>query len=193
MTKYAETTGQPAASDEELAEQAGLPEESVDIEEMELDNLRKELEACQARRDDHLDQLQRTTAEFVNYKKRSERDQAEFRKNSNATLLRNLLPVLDDMDRAFGELPDELKGLPWTEGMSLIHRKLHSIFDHEGVQEIETVGHRFDPAFHEAVTHEPSDTVPEGIIIGEVQKGYRLNDRVLRVAAVRVSAGKTGI
>jgi len=110
-------------------------------------------------------------------------------KNANAALITRLLPIVDDMDTAFANLPDDLKDQPWVEGMALVHRKLHTIFEQEGVREIETVGNVFNPVLHEAVTHETSTTAQEGEIIGEVRKGYRLNNRVVRVAVVRVSAG----
>lgn len=154
-----------------------------------IENLERQLKECQIQCDNYLDQWRRTAAEFANYKKRVEREYAEATKYCNAALIARLLPVLDDLDRAFSNLPEELKGSPWIEGMMLVQRKFHSIIEQEGVQEIETEGQIFDPNLHEAVTHEPSDTVPEGHVLGEVEKGYRLNDRILRPAKVRVSAG----
>ncbi len=158
--------------------------------ESEVDILKVELEECKAEAEKYLDQWRRSVAEFSNYRKRVERDQAEASKAKNAALITRLLPMLDDLDTAFSNLPEDLNGQPWIEGMQLIHRKLHSIFTQEGLQEIETVGQSFDPMLHEAVTHEPSETTGEGQIIGEIRRGYRLNDRVLRPAQVRVSAGK---
>mgnify|MGYP000514369822 CR=1 FL=1 len=154
-----------------------------------IESLEKQLKECQIQSENYLDQWRRTAAEFANYKKRVEREYAEATKYCNAALIARLLPVLDDLDRAFSNLPEELKGSPWIEGMMLVQRKFHSIIEQEGVQEIETEGQIFDPNLHEAVTHEPSDTVPEGHVLGEVEKGYRLNDRILRPAKVRVSAG----
>jgi molecular chaperone GrpE len=152
----------------------------------ELENRLKE---CQIQTDNYLDQWRRTAAEFANYKKRAERENAEATRFCNAALITRLLPVLDDIDRAFVNLPDDLAGNPWVEGMMLVQRKFHSIFEQEGVQEIKTEEQMFDPVLHEAVTHESNDSVPEGYVLGEVEKGYRLNDRVLRPAKVRVSAG----
>jgi len=154
-----------------------------------IEKLKKQLEECQIQADNYLDQWRRTAAEFANYKKRIEREYAEATKYYNAELLTRLLPILDDIDRACLNLPDELKGHPWIEGMLLVQRKFHNIIEQEGVQKIETEGQLFDPSLHEAVTHEPSDTVPEGHVLGEVEQGYRLNDRILRPAKVRVSAG----
>ena len=170
------------SQENEVADESGEHRESVD-------SLKKQLEECQAQSDNYLDQWRRAAAEFANYKKRTEREQTEVTKHCNAAVLARLLPTVDDMDRAFESLPEVLEGSPWVEGMVLVHRKLHAFLEQEGVRTIEAEGQTFDPALHEAVTHEPNDAVPEGDIIGEVQKGYLLNDRVLRAAKVRVSAG----
>ena len=164
--------------------------ESGTTEEEDTDTLKKRLEECQTQSENYLDQWRRTAAEFANYKKRSEREQAEATKHCNALLITRLLPILDDIDLAFENLPENLKEQPWVEGMALVQRKLHTIFEQEGVHEIEAENQAFDPALHEAITHEPNSTIPEGKIIGVMQKGYLLNDRVLRPAKVRVSAGQ---
>jgi len=173
---------------ENLSQETEVVDESGEQKES-MESLKKQLEECQAQSDNYLDQWRRAAAEFANYKKRAEREQTEVTKHCNAAVLARLLPTLDDMDRAFQNLPEDLESSPWVEGMALVHRKLHTILEQEGVQAIETEGQTFDPALHEAVTHEPNDAVPEGDIIGELQKGYLLNDRVLRAAKVRVSAG----
>jgi molecular chaperone GrpE len=178
----------PAVPEDMTTPEVGALEEPAGVSAFEVE-LQQQLEECRAQSSNYLDQWRRAGAEFSNYKKRVEREQSEFSKNANAALITRLLPIVDDMDTAFSNLPDGLKDQPWVEGMSLVHRKLHTIFEQEGVREIETVGKVFNPALHEAVTHEASTTVKEGEIIGEVRKGYRLNDRVLRVAVVRVSAG----
>lgn len=154
-----------------------------------VDMLKEQLDACRAESERYLDQWRRSTAEFSNYKKRSEREQAESVKYYNASLITRLLPIIDDLDLAFENLPPDLTGQPWIEGMQMIQRKLHATLEQEGVREISTSGSKFDPALHEAVTHEPSETAPEGHIIGEIRKGYTMNGRILRPAQVRVSAG----
>lgn len=175
---------------EECVEENVAETQSTDtVEEVSVEKLMQQLEACREQSEYHLDQWRRTAAEFANYKKRNEREQAEYAKYSNAALIKRLLPVLDDMDRAFANLPEGLDKEPWVEGMALVYRKLRMVFEQEGLREIEAVGQPFDPTLHEAVTHEPSDTAAEGEVIDEVQKGYMLNDRVLRPAMVRVSAG----
>ena len=203
MTEYEETNKERDTVDraeviesdveegvEECVEEAAAETQSTDAgEELGVEELMQQLEACREQSEYHLDQWRRTAAEFANYKKRNEREQAEYAKYSNAVLIKRLLPVLDDMDRAFANLPEGLEKEPWVEGMALVYRKLRMVFEQEGLHEIEAVGQPFDPTLHEAVTHEPSDAVGEGKVIGEVQKGYMLNDRVLRPAMVRVSAG----
>lgn len=169
-------------------ESSDAASDSEAFEEM-IESLEKQLKECQIQSENYLDQWRRTAAEFANYKKRIEREQIEATKYCNAALLTRLLPILSDIDRAFLSLPDDLRGDPWIEGMMLIQRKLHGIFEQEGVQEIKVEGQMFDPTLHEAVTHEPSDSVPEGYVLGEIEKGYCLKDRVLRPAKVRVSAG----
>jgi molecular chaperone GrpE len=108
---------------------------------------------------------------------------------ANATLLRKLLPVVDDFERAMATLPANLGQLTWCEGVLLIQHKLAAVLESEGVKPIETEGQAFDPRYHEAVTYEEvSDhEYGEGQIIGVVQRGYTLGERVLRPALVRVA------
>ena len=177
-------TEQPLAAEEITAE--GAPEEqALD----ELSALRHELEATKAREAEYLDGWQRARAELANARKRFQRDQEQAYSIAVAQLLTRLLPVVDDLERAFNTLPHNLSGLTWIGGILLIQRKLGLIMEQEGVVPIEAVGQPFDPFAHEAVTHEPSDTVPEGHVISEVQKGYKMGDRVLRPTLVRVSCG----
>jgi molecular chaperone GrpE len=173
-----------------LSEPDNEPNDDESTEDTKVEDLNQQLEECRAEADKYLDQLRRGAAEFSNYRKRVERDQAEAVKYQNAALLTRLLPMLDDLDTAFANLPADLNGVPWIAGMELIHRKLHSIFAAEGLREIETTGQVFNPTLHEAVTHEPTESLEEGQIIGEIRKGYRLNDKILRPAQVRVSSGK---
>jgi molecular chaperone GrpE len=149
--------------------------------------LQQDLETARAQAAEYLDQWRRTAAEFSNFKKRLEKEQAEQSRLAAANIIRKLLPVLDDFERAFQTLPPNLMGLTWIDGIALIHRKLQFILEQEGVKPIETQGKTFDPLYHEAVTHEAVEGMSEGQIIGEVQKGYMLGDRVLRPALVRVA------
>jgi len=167
---------------EAIAEEAGT---QVD----ELTALRQELEQTKAREAEYLDGWQRARAELANARKRFQREQEQAYASAAGQVLTRLLPIVDDLERAFSTLPHNLSGLTWIGGIMLIQRKLGLLLEQEGVVPIEAVGQAFDPFAHEAVTHEPSDTVPEGHVISEVQKGYKMGDRVLRPTLVRVSCG----
>jgi molecular chaperone GrpE len=149
--------------------------------------LEEQLAAAQEQVQEYLDQWRRSTAQFANYKKRIEKEQAEFSRLANANLITKLLPVIDDFDRALETMGDEIRSDSWTNGLELIRRKLQQILTQEGVEEIPTEGERFDPMVHQAVTYEEADGHEEGEIIAEVQKGYRVGDRVLRASMVRVA------
>ncbi len=133
--------------------------------------------------------LQRLAADFSNYRKRNETERTEFAKFAKADLITKLLDVLDGYDRALASVPDDAKGQPWVEGMWLVERKLRQILDAEGLEPIDSLGKAFDPYVHEAVAHVESDE-PEGTVIEEHQKAYRLHDRVIRPALVSVAKAK---
>lgn len=181
---------------EEVEEQAEVVErEQEEIAEREegppgpgeLERLRGELEEAKTQAAEYLDGWQRTQAEFSNYKKRQQAERVQITKLANATLLRKLLPVLDDFERALASRPSGLDQLTWCEGISLIKHKLDAIIESEGVEPIEAAGETFNPRYHEAVTYEEVSGYEDGQIIAEVQRGYTLDDRVLRPALVRVA------
>jgi molecular chaperone GrpE len=155
--------------------------EEVEKEEQELD-----VAGLARERDELVDALQRLQAEFANFKKRTVRDQETFAVRANERLVKDLLPVLDDLGRALeaAEAHEEAK---LEEGVRLVHRQLADTLAKQGLAEIETGG-EFDPHVHEALLSQPSDA-PEGTVIEVVQKGYRLGDLVLRPARVVVSGG----
>lgn len=174
--------GRPQEPEVETAEQ---PE--AEAEEDELKRLRKELEEARAQAAEYLEGWQRTQAEFANYRKRQEAERQQWVQMSNAGLIAKILPVLDDLERAEKTLPPGLEHLTWIEGIFLIKRRLEMILEAEGVRPIETEGKTFDPLYHEAVTYEDVEGFEDGQIIGEVQRGYMLGDRVIRPALVRVA------
>jgi molecular chaperone GrpE len=135
--------------------------------------------------------LKRLAADFANYRKRNEAERTEFAKFAKADLISKILDVLDGFDRALATIPEELKGTPWVEGMWLLERKLRGILDVEGLKPVDSIGAQFDPYQHEAVAHVPSDQ-PEGTVIAEHQKAYRLHDKLIRPALVTVSSGSEG-
>jgi molecular chaperone GrpE len=166
-------------------------EEAAEVEEVtELETLRQELEKAKAQAAEYLDGWQRARAEFANYKKRNDQERQELFKLANTTLITRLLPIFDDFERAFQTLPRSLLNFTWIDGVALIYRKLQAILEAEGLTLMETEGQSFDPLLHEAVTYEESAEHEEGQVIGEAQKGYKLGDRVLRPALVRVAKGK---
>jgi molecular chaperone GrpE len=143
------------------------------------------VEELERERDEYLDSLQRLKAEFDNYRKRTEREQSERAANSAARLVKELLPVLDDLERAL-EAATEHEEAKLEEGVRLVHRALLGILQREGVAEIETDG-AFDPHVHEALLAQPAEEAEPGSVVQVLQKGYRLGDRVLRPARVVVA------
>jgi molecular chaperone GrpE len=153
------------------------------------------LQALRAERDDLYDRLLRTTADFDNYRKRIDRERREVSEAASADLIRDLLPVLDNLERALSasaNLSGEGDGAEdgataLRRGVELIHRQLLDALRKRGVEPFESVGHEFDPAWHEAISYEAGSERPEGEILGEVRRGYRLGQRLLRPAQVRVA------
>ncbi len=148
-------------------------------------SLEEQIEALRAEKDEQFRGWQRTQADFMNYRRRTEQERADLLKTAEAALLDDLLPVLDDLERAMVSLPADLRGLTWVDGILLIERKLAVMLERHGLKPIEALGKEFDPNEHEAVLREgePGEATT---VIGELQKGYRLHDRVLRPTLVKV-------
>lgn len=152
--------------------------------------LKQSLEQERAKAAEYLDNWRRAAADLSNYKKRTEKDAGEMTKFANSVLIARLLPVLDDFDRAMQTIPDNLRDLTWIDGVMLIARKMAAVLEAEGLKPIEALNKPFDPNLHEAVIHEETDQHEDGTIIAELQKGYKLNDRVLRPTMVKVAKKK---
>jgi molecular chaperone GrpE len=163
-----------------MTDESRVTEETQEAEEEGLD-----VEALQAERDQHFDRLQRLAAEFDNFRKRSAREQAALSERANERLVKELIPILDDLGRAL-EAAAEHEEAKLEDGVRLVHRSLSDLLAKEGLAEIGTDG-KFDPHVHEALLSQPSDE-EEGSVIEVVQKGYKLGDRVLRPARVVVAA-----
>jgi molecular chaperone GrpE len=146
--------------------------------------LEERLAQLEAERDEHLNDLKRVAADFENYRKRVARDQESLVARAHERLVKELLPVLDDLERALAAA-EEHEEAKLEEGVRLVHQELKAAFSREGLAEIETNG-RFDPHVHEALLSQPSDA-EEGSVLEVVQKGYRLGDRVVRPARVVVA------
>ena len=153
----------------------------------DVDSLRKALAEEKEKAEKHLANWQRAQADFINFKKRTEQEKAESAKFVNALLMSSLLPVLDDLERALDNITPKLAGLTWVDGVELIYRKFLTTLENQGLSKIETEGQGFDPNLHQAVLYEEGE---EGKVIEELQKGYKLHDRLLRPAMVKVGKGK---
>ncbi len=139
---------------------------------------------------EYLDALQRERAAFLNYKRRAEQERDEAGGRATGNLLKKLLPVVDDFDRAMQAIPEaERENSPWVRGVELIARKLHTLLEQEGVETIEAEGQPFDPNYHEAVAFEEGDGGREDMVSEVFTKGYKHRDKVLRHAIVKVTRG----
>ena len=158
-----------------------------EVAEEDIGALKQSLAEEKAKAEGYLANWQRAQADFINYKRRSEQEKEEIGKFANALLMLNLLPVLDDLERAFDSIPPHLARLTWADGIRLIERKLQACLEVQGLSPIKALGEPFDPKFHEAAMHGKGK---EGIVIEELQKGYKLHDRVIRPSMVVVGNGE---
>ena len=169
----AATTPQPAA----LADDPGAA----------IAQLEAALAAEQVKSNDLLDKYQRMAAEFQNSRRRQERQLAEETERANMQMIKRLLPVVDDFDLAFANVPADLDGgAAWVEGFRQIQKKLHAVLEDEGVSRIRSEG-EFDPTLHEAIASAASEETPSGHILDTLRAGYEYKGRVLRAALVRVA------
>lgn len=173
---------------EETATPPAEPEGGTPVSpEEELATLRQQLEEEKRKSAEAYDQYLRSVAELRNYKKRVEQEREGLAREAGAGLIARLLPVLDDFDRAMAVLPDEkLLHLSWIEGIALIYRRFQAILEQSGLRPIEAVGQPFDPYLHEAILYEEVPAEQDGTVLHELQKGYKLYDRVLRPTLVKV-------
>lgn len=155
--------------------------------EEDIETLKCNLAEEKEKANKYLANWQRAEADFSNYRKRTEQEKNETTTFANWALILNLLPVLDDLERAIASLPPKLANLTWVDGILLIHRKLRAILESQGLTEIEATGKPFEPSLHEAVAHLEGE---EGMVLNEVQKGYKLKNKLLRPALVVVGKGK---
>jgi molecular chaperone GrpE len=173
---------------EEISEELAKEEIAEAADEEAI--LRQQLEEEKAKSAEYLDGWQRARAELANARKRWERESAQTYTNAVTDVIAGLLPVVDDFERAVETVPENPGERTWVDGVLLIHRNLQTFLEQQGVTPIEAEpGTPFDPTFHQAVTHEPHETWEAGAIIAEFQKGYKLGERIVRPALVRVSSG----
>jgi molecular chaperone GrpE len=159
-------------------------EEPVDAEE--LTELRTQLEEERERADTNHANWQRATADFINFKRRTEQEREEQARFANTALILNVLPSADDLERALQHVDPALENTVWIEGVRQILRKLKGALTAAGVTEIEAIGEPFDPNLHEAIAEAEGQ---EGVVVSEAQRGYKLGDRVIRPSMVMVGRG----
>jgi molecular chaperone GrpE len=167
----------------------GQPADGSPATEATVEQLTAEIEEAKTLAAEHLATLQRTAADFANFKRRTAEDRERELGLASESLLRKLLTVADDFDRALDTMPAEFKDAAWIEGIVLLDRKLRALLESEGVTPIEAVGRLFDPHEHEAIASVAATGRPDGEIVDEIQKGYRVRDRILRPALVAVAGG----
>ena len=161
------------AESDEISEDVGTLEQAL-VEEKE-------------KAEKYLTNWQRCQADFVNYKQRTEQEKRETIDFANSALISKLLPVMDDLERAFASIPAELDDSSWTEGIKLIYNKLKANLGAQGITAIEAKGELFDPHLHEAVMQQEGE---DGVVIEETQKGYKFKEKVIRPSLVIVGKGK---
>ncbi len=172
-------------AEEETNETPDSKAEMEVIEDVEV--LKQALAEEKEKAEGYLANWQRTQADFINYKRRSEQEKEEIGKFVNATLMLSLIPILDDCERALASVPSRLANHSWVDGIRLIERKLRTSLEAQGLSQIKAQGEPFDPNLHEAVRHGKGE---EGIVIEELQKGYKLHDRVIHPTMVVVGNGE---
>jgi molecular chaperone GrpE len=158
-------------------------ERATDAPLAEGDELMRVIEERESLRD----RLLRTTAEFDNYRKRVERERREIVERAAEGVLLDVLPVVDDLERALAAEASGEGAEAYRRGVELIHKQLMDLLTRRGVRPIDVLGTQFDPHLHQAVSSEPAEGRPDGEVIAELRRGYTLGDRLLRPAMVKVS------
>jgi molecular chaperone GrpE len=185
MTNPVDPNDQTLPTDDSTATSAPATEQ-VSEEQILLQNLQKELEDSKTKLQDLTAISQHALADLQNYKKRSDEEKIQFLSFANANLIIEILPVLDNVERATQHIPDEAKD--WAQGIVGTLKQLESVLNSQGLQKINTVEQSFDPRLHEAILTENG---PQDKVIKEIQAGYLLKDKVLRPAKVSVGNGQT--
>jgi len=187
----AEETNQPEEqkAEDELQEITEVeviePDDEEDLDKPE--EFEMKLAEALREKEEYLDGWQRTQADFANYKKRVERDRQQMQQNATANVVRRYLEILDDLERALANQPQDGEGAVWADGIDLVYRKWLNTLEVDDVKPMEVDDQIFDPTLHEGISQEESDEHESGEIIEVVQTGYYIGDRVLRPARVRIA------
>ena len=172
-----------ADKDEKIRDTEENGDDSATATAEDVDSLKEAFEVEKEKAEKYLANWQRSEADLSNYKKRVEQEKAELSEFANAELIKSLLPVVDDLERALSNVPCGQEDISWIEGIRLIYRKLISILEAQGVAQIPCEGEIFNPNVHEAVMCVPGE---EGRVVEEIQRGYTLRDRVIRPSMCKV-------
>jgi len=184
-----EETIPEVASEEEVVANDGNGETAVSDTTTPAEPTCEELlAAAQEEAAKNLDGWMRSQAEFANARKRMDKQRVEIQVRAATDMVTRLLPVIDDFERAFDNVPDIIREDSWFAGIELVNRKLANVLESFNVETIQAVGQMFDPNCHEAIMQEPSDEYESGVVIKELQKGYKMGDRVIRPSLVNVAA-----
>lgn len=174
-------------NDRDEAPRRDGPEATAEAEEESVETLRSQLDEERTRAQGYYQSWQRATADFQNYKRRTEEERQKNALYANLSLVLNMLPIADDLDRALSNIDVKLAGLQWVEGVRQIARKFQGALDASGVKEIPAEGQEFDPNLHEAIAQDAGE---EHKVVRVVQKGYTMGERVIRPAMVIVGNGE---
>lgn len=182
-------------NDEELMtdkQTASIPDEEIHREalsetEFTIENLKETIVRLQGEADTNLDGWQRSRAEFDNYRRRTQQQLANSKEQGAMDAFAKILPVIDDFERAFANVPADLSDNPWISGTSLVLKNIQKVLDEFNIEVIDPVGEEFDPNIHEAIGMEDNSEYDSGIVSTTLQKGYKNGDKILRPALVRVA------
>ena len=174
---------------QEEASQAAAEAPAEQEEPQDVEGLRARLHEEQEKAQGYLASWQRAAADHQNFKRRVEQERSEVGRLASTSLVINLLPLMDDLERALRTVDSKLAGLTWIDGIWLIYRKFQAVLENAGCREIPADGQPFDPKVHEAISEAPGE---EGKVVSVVQKGYTLGDRVIRPAMVVVGKAEAG-
>jgi molecular chaperone GrpE len=162
--------------------------EVISSEEAAPSGEQQQIAELEAQLAEYKDQWMRAVADFKNYKRRAETERAELLRTAGVGVAQKILPIIDDFERAVDNVPPEIESHSWWEGTKLILHKLHALLESENITPIDALGEDFDPNLHDAVLYEEAEG-QDGKVVAELQKGYRVGERVLRPTMVKVGKG----
>ncbi|MEA3437615.1 MAG: nucleotide exchange factor GrpE [Thermodesulfobacteriota bacterium] len=186
-----ETELEETADKEKVSEKSNSGEEIKDAAGDPLKGIQAELENAKQEAKEAYDRFLRVSAEFENYKKRSTREMDDFRKYANQSLIKEMLAVVDNLERALNSSNgNSSNDKCMADGVNMTLKEILKVFEKFNVKPIESIGQPFDPTFHQAMMQEETDDYPENTVITELQKGYMIHERLLRPSMVVVAAAK---